>query len=380
MTENALTGARVLLPQGLASDLCIVIKNGLIQAITPEPPNSVASIDVLGGGIILPGFIDVQVNGGGGALFNDAPNIESLRTILDAHRRFGTTGMMITLISDDLDKVAAAIDAVGQAIEADLPGLCGLHIEGPFIAPEKRGIHDAKKVQKLSQEAMRILLSGGDAPRMVTLAPEEVSAENIKQLTDHHILVCAGHTNASFDAMAHAFSQGVTGVTHLFNAMSPLHARQPGAIAAALESSAWCGIIVDGKHVHPAMLRMALRAKTDRRFMLVTDAMPAVGTDVDHFMLAGQRIDIKDGTCLAADGTLAGANLTMIDAVRNATSMLGITLDEAVAMASANPAEFLGMSGQRGTIATGMRADLIHVSDDLEVAATWIGGDKASAI
>ncbi len=381
MKTSALVNARILTDAGFVDGASVLVKGEQIAALSfdDRTHNDCDEIVDLGGGVLLPGFCDIQVNGGGGILFNDDPSVETATAIAKAHRAFGATSLLPTLISDDLDKIAKAIAAIDEAVAQNAPGIAGLHIEGPFLNEEKKGVHDASKLKRLTPEALDLLTSAKNATVVVTLAPELASGEQIEVLVRKGVRVCAGHTNATYDEARRAFGAGVSGVTHLFNAMSPLRSRSPGIIAAALESSAWCGIIVDGKHVHPAMLRLAIRAKKDRRFMLVTDAMPGVGAQIDHFYLAGRRIDIRNGECLAEDGTLAGASLTMIDAVKNAMSMLGLGLDEASRMASASPAAFLGADHVFGSITAGKRADLVCLSPDLDVKTTWIAGALASA-
>lgn len=371
----------IVTPGGIVERGSVEVREGRIAAVA----NSVAAdranggfID-LGGDYLLPGFVDVQVNGGGGVLFNDDPSAATAVRIAQAHRAFGTTRLLPTLISDDLDKVEQAIKAIDGAVASDTPGIAGLHLEGPFLNVEKRGIHDERKLRPLSDEAMGLLTSAEHAQVVVTLAPERARLDQIAHLVECGVKVCIGHTNATFDQALSALEAGVSGFTHLFNAMPALQSRNPGVIAAALESSAWCGLIVDGKHVHPAMLRLALRAKADRRMMLVTDAMPSVGADIDHFHLNGQRINVADGVCLSENGTLAGAALSMIEAVRNAMTMLGLGIEEASAMASLMPCSFLGIAESAGSIAPGRQADLLRVSPELAIRQVWISGIEQAA-
>ena len=278
------------------------------------------------------------------------------------------------MISDDLDKVEQAIRAIDGEVGRNTPGIAGVHIEGPFLNVEKRGIHDERKLRRLSDEAVGILTSAEHAQVVVTLAPERARPDQIAHLVECGVKVCIGHTTATFDETRSALAAGVSGFTHLFNAMPAMQSRNPGAIAAALESSAYCGVIVDGKHVHPAMLRLALRAKSDRRLMLVTDAMPVVGAAMDHFYLNNRRIKVADGVCVSEDGTLAGAALSMIEALKNAMTMLDLGIEAASEMASRNPCSFLGIADRAGSIAPGRRADLLRVSPDFEIRQVWIGG------
>jgi N-acetylglucosamine-6-phosphate deacetylase len=329
----------------------------------------------LGGGLLLPGFIDLQVNGGGGVLFNDAPSVESIRAIGAAHRRFGTTAFLPTLISADLDIVARAIAAVRTAIAAGVPGVLGIHIEGPFLNVARKGVHDPAKLRELGPSGLGLLSSLRGGRTLVTLAPEMTTPELIEQLVAAGVVVSAGHTNASYAEIRAALAHGLTGFTHLFNAMSQLTGRAPGAVGAALDDQqSFCGIIVDGAHTDPVVLRIALRCKPLDRFILVTDAMPSVGTNQGWFELQGRRIDVRDHACWDEDGRLAGSNIDMASCVRNAVGMLGVPLPQAVRMASQVPAEFLGVAHEYGRIAAGQRANLVLTDDELNVHETWIDG------
>ena len=344
MTVTALTNARILSAGGWLDDHALVIAGDRIDSVTP-----VAALDraidriELAGGVLIPGFIDTQVNGGGGVLLNDYPTVDAITTIAKAHRRFGTTGFLPTLISDDLDVVAAAIAAVDAAIVAGVPGVLGLHIEGPFLNAAKRGIHDDLKFRRVDADAVALLSSLAHGKTLVTLAPELAGAGMIAALVANGVLVAAGHSLASYDDMQTAFAEGLTGITHLFNAMSQLESRSPGLVGAGLEhADCICGIIVDGHHVHPASLRIAYAARGAEGLMLVTDAMPSVGSTDRQFALGGQVITVIDGVCRGPDGTLAGSDLDMATAVRNALAMMDVDLKTASVMASAVPAKFLG--------------------------------------
>jgi len=373
----ALINGRVLREDGFAEGQCVLLGNGRILDIVAPSDRRVRRAERydLGGQLLLPGFIDSQVNGGGGVLFNDAPSVESIRAIGRAHRRFGTTGFLPTLISADLDIVARAIAAVRSAIEAGVPGVLGIHIEGPFLNVARKGVHDPAKLRELGPSALGLLTSLRGGRTLVTLAPEKTTPQMIEKLVAAGVVVSAGHTNATYAEISTALRHGLTGFTHLFNAMSQLTGREPGTVGAALDDPAsWCGIIVDGEHTAPVVLRIALRCKAHDRFMLVTDAMPSVGTNNDSFELQGRRITVSGSTCLDEDGRLAGSNMDMATCVRNAISMLGLSLPEAVRMASQGPAEFLGLAHDTGRIAPGLRADLALADDALNVLETWIAG------
>ncbi|WP_156367729.1 N-acetylglucosamine-6-phosphate deacetylase [Brevundimonas sp. Leaf363] len=371
---QALVNGRIVVDGELREGLSVVLDGDRIAAVTNAPPLDAEVYD-LEGRVLAPGYIDVQVNGGGGVLFNDDPSVETVATIAAAHRRFGTTGLLPTLISDDLDVIAAAIAATDAAIKAGVPGILGVHIEGPFLNMDRRGVHDATKIRRLDDAALGVLSSARHGRTLVTLAPETTTPEMTRALAARGVRICAGHTDADYETLKAAFSNGVTGVTHLFNAMSPMTSRAPGAVGAALENQdAWCGIIPDGWHVDPAVLRIALACRPHDRFMLVTDAMPGVGSPEDHFMLQGRRVTVADGQARLPDGSLAGSDLDMAGAVRNAVAWLNLTLPQAVEMASASPAAFLGLEAQTGRIAPGLRADLVELNSDLSVRRSWIAG------
>jgi N-acetylglucosamine-6-phosphate deacetylase len=376
MTEVLING-RVLTPRGLEA-ATVVIEGERIAEVRPAAAGE-RGLD-LAGGYLLPGFIDAQVNGGGGALFTDTPTVATIATIGAAHRRFGTTGFLPTLISDDLAAVATAIGAVDEAIAAGAPGVLGIHIEGPFLSSDRKGIHDASKFRILDDAAFDLLTSLRHGKTLVTLAPEATTPQMIRRLVDAGVVVAAGHTNADYDTIRAALDAGLSGFTHLFNAMSPLTSREPGAVGAALEDEAsWCGLIVDGRHVHPAVLRVALRARRRDRFMLVTDALSSVGMAEKSFTVQGRAIRVVDGVCVDENGTLAGSDLDMASAVRNIMAIAGLTVAEAVAMASAIPAAFLGLSETFGAIAPGRQADLVLTDEDLRVRRTWINGQPEAA-
>ncbi len=377
MSIDALLNARILTDEGFVDGMAVLLRAGKILAIVPanDAHTRVARPHDLGGAMLLPGFIDTQVNGGGGVLFNDAPTVESIRTIGAAHRRFGTTSFLPTLISDDLRVVAQAIAAVDAAINAGVPGVTGIHIEGPFISETRKGAHAAAHIRALLPEHVPLLSSLRHGRTLVTLAPEHTTVATIAMLAAAGVVVAAGHSNAAYADIGAALAHGLTGFTHLFNAMSPLQSRAPGVVGAALhDQNSWCGIIVDGWHVDPVVLQIALRAKRRDRFMLVTDAMPIVGSDANEFQLQGRRIHVHEGQCIDEQGTLSGSALDMASAVRNAVRMLGISVIDAARMASTWPAEFLGLGKELGHIKPGYRANLVAVDDDMRVLDTWIDG------
>jgi N-acetylglucosamine-6-phosphate deacetylase len=375
--RSVLVNGRILTGAGLVSGSAVLISGARIEAVThlDDPRCRDAVVVDLAGQILLPGFIDVQVNGGGGVLFNDDPSLASIRAIGAAHRRFGTTGFMPTLISDDLDTIAQAIAAAQSALDSNVPGVLGIHIEGPFLNWERRGVHDEKHLRLLESGLVSLLCGLKSGRTLLTLAPEMTTTDMIAVLTQGGVLISAGHSNATYAETVAAIAHGVRGFTHLFNAMARLEPRQPGIVGAALyDTGTWCGIIVDGHHVDPVMLKLALRCKRHDRFMLITDAMPPVGSSLSSFVLQGKTISVAGGVCSDESGTLAGTALDMAAAVRNAISMLDLDIAEAARMASEYPAEFLGLGHELGKIEPGYRANLALLDDDLNVQRTWIEG------
>jgi N-acetylglucosamine-6-phosphate deacetylase len=374
--QTALINGRVMTDRGAVEDRVVLVEGGRIAGVVRriDVPADAARHD-LGGRMLLPGFIDTQVNGGGGVLFGDSPSVETLRTIARAHARFGTTGFLPTLISGDLGQIRAAIAAVEAAMEAGVPGILGIHIEGPFLNPARKGIHDSANFRPLDTAAFEVLTAFKRGKTLVTLAPEQTTPDRIAALVKAGVIVAAGHSDATYAETRAALDHGVTGFTHLFNAMSPLRAREPGVVGAALEDAgSWCGIIADGHHVDPAALRIALAAKGPDKLMLVTDAMPSVGAATKTFVVQGRTITVVDGACRAPDGTLAGCDLDMATALRNAMRLMHVDLAEAVAMTSSNAAAFLGLERDIGAISAGRRANFVAADDALQISEVWIDG------
>lgn len=381
--KTVLRNARILAGDEFRDDLAVVIEDGVITALVSDAAPQLGSADEqvdLGGGWLLPGFIDAQVNGGGGVLFNNTPDVDSLRTLAAAHRRFGTTGLLPTLISDDVEVMRTAIAATREAIAAKVPGVLGIHLEGPYIAPSRKGTHNPEKFRVPDADEIAMAASLDNGVTLLTLAPERVPLESIRALVERGVIVAAGHTAATYEEARAGLDAGIRGFTHLYNAMSPLTGREPGAVGAALEDrDSWVGIIADGVHVHPASLRVALAAKPRGKVMLVTDAMPPVGADDPSYELYGEVITAVDGVVRNAAGSLAGSALDMATAVRNAVQQLGLPLEEAARMAARYPAQFLNLDDRLGEIAVGYQADLVLLDDALQVRSTWIAGQREDA-
>jgi N-acetylglucosamine-6-phosphate deacetylase len=358
-------------------DAGVVMTDGRIERVVPtaELPGDLPVHELPQGVWLAPGFIDLQVNGGGDVLFNDAPTPQTIRRIVAAHRRFGTTALLPTLISDSPEIMNSAVAAVEELSGVD-PSVLGIHLEGPFLSPEKAGVHAPRHIRRPTANDLDLITAPRRGVTLVTLAPEQVPSNFIGTLARAGVRVALGHSMATYAQTREAIAAGLTGFTHLFNAMRGLDSREPGPIAAALDcADVWYGLIVDGIHVAPAMLRLALRGRG--RPILVTDAMPPVGGTQGTFTLNGDKISVSDGRCTRQDGRLAGSCLDMASAVRNCVRLLGISLTDALRFASTHPAEFLGLGAKLGSIAPGLRADLVAIDcQSVEVRHTWVAGER----
>ena len=379
--RQALCAERIFDGQRWHANAAVFIQESRVARICPqdEVPRDCAVQQLPAGAIVVPGFVDLQVNGGGGLLLNDNPTPDAMRAIARSHRRFGTTALLPTLITDTREKTLAAIRAARKI--AGEEGILGLHLEGPFINPARAGVHAREHIAQAQSDDLDWLRPLGEIGHsLVTLAPECVPEGFIRSLVDAGIRVAAGHSEASTEVILRAMGEGLTGVTHLFNAMPPFRGRDPGLVGTALaERGLTAGLIVDGIHVNPVSVRAAFAAKGADAIMLVTDAMPTVGAATCEFQLVGRRIALHDGRLLAEDGTLAGAHLDMAAAVRNAVRVCGIPLEDALRAASRTPSRFLGLETERGALGAGSEADFVALDSDLFVLATWPGGSRATA-
>ena len=361
-------------------DTAVMVRDGgIIGLASPgEIPSGWTQSRVPASVFVTAGFIDLQVNGGGGILLNDQPTADGMRAIARAHRRYGTTACLPTLITDTREKTRSAIAAARSLAGRD--GVLGLHLEGPFISPRRPGVHRPDRiVQPRAGDLEQLCELAGAGRSLVTLAPECVPAGFVMTLASAGVRISIGHSEASAAVVAQAVAEGATGVTHLFNAMPPFSAREPGIVGTALsEPRLTAGLIVDGIHVDPVSVRTAFAAKGAGRIALVTDAMPTVGTSLDRFDLVGRSIKLVDGRLTTEEGTLAGAHLDMASAVRNVVRLAKVPLEDALRAASLTPAQFLGVENERGAIVPGARADLVALTDKLTVAATWIDGEIES--
>jgi N-acetylglucosamine-6-phosphate deacetylase len=381
---TAITGARIFDGDLWHEGSALLIDDGKVAAIVPhrEVPADVRAVpmDDLS---LVPGFVDLQVNGGGGVLLNEQPDLEGIRTICAAHARFGTTGLLPTLITDNRTVTSQTIAAGLAAQQAAVPGFLGLHLEGPHLSVARKGAHDPALIRPMEDAdlARTIDARKGLDALLMTLAPENATNAQIAALHAAGVTVSLGHSDCGYGTASAAVEAGARMMTHLFNAMSPLGHREPGMVGAALDLGHLnAGLIADGFHVHPASIAAALRAKRGPgRIFLVTDAMSTIGTDMKSFFLNGREIFREGGRLTLADGTLAGADIDMASCIRYMRDHVGIDLEEALRMASLYPAEAIGMTGRKGRLTHGHDADFAVIDDNVDVLSTWIAGTPVFA-
>lgn len=350
----------------------VVVENGLIKSIEQRNKRAKQHID----GLLCSGFIDLQVNGGGGALLNTHRDVDGIEAIFAAHHNYGTTAMLPTLITDTAAVMASAADAIADAIAQKSAGIIGVHFEGPHLSVAKKGAHSEAFIRPISDAEWSVLAREDLGQIKVTVAPENISCDDIKRMVELGVIVFLGHSNADFKTAQAALDAGATGFTHLYNAMSPMTSREPGMVGAALLNDyATCGLIVDGLHVDYDACRLALKTKPKGSVVLVTDAMSVVGTDIERFAFFDREI-IRTGNQLnSTTGELAGSALDMIQAVANTVKYVGVPIEEALRMASLYPAKCLGIEKEYGQLIAGARADIIAIDDNWQVTQSWIGGE-----
>lgn len=377
---KAITGALVFDGESWQVGSALLIDRNKVVGLAPcsEVPTHAHLVKV-DGRLLAPGFIDLQVNGGGGVLLNENPTMAGIETICSSHAKFGTTSLLPTLITDTRDVTMRALAAGVAARQRAVPGYLGLHMEGPHLSLEKRGAHDANLIRLMNSDDLAQLLAHADevGVLLTTIAPENVTQEQVSRLSEGGVIISLGHTNASYETSIRYAEAGATLVTHLFNAMSALGNREPGLVGATLDlGSLSSGIIVDGVHVDPASLRVAIRAKRrPGHLFVVTDAMSTIGTDMKSFTLNGRRINRDNGRLTLSDGTLAGADIDMISSVRQLRSTSGLPLEDVLKMASLYPAEAVGVSDRKGFLKEGYDADFVVLTPELDLESTWIAGN-----
>ena len=361
----------------------LIIMNGKVVEIIPEEKVDPSTDQiVLAGGLLTPGFVDLQVNGGGGVLFNDNPSLENLKTICEAHAKLGTTSIMPTLISDSPEVHKRAISVIIDALYYPIKGLVGLHLEGPHLAVARKGAHEERFIRPMKELDCLELESLANKVRnlMLTIAPEAVSPQQITRLSNAGAVISLGHTDCTFNQAADAVDAGATCATHLFNAMSPFGSREPGLVGAVLNSGKlFSGIIADGFHVNKISINLALQAKkAPGALFLVSDSMSTVGSEQTHFFLNDRLITRSQGKLILEDGALAGADISLSDAVRYMVNEVGILQDDAIRMASLIPAKVLGLESEIGCLVPDAQADFLWMKNDLEIEKVWVGGREQS--
>jgi N-acetylglucosamine-6-phosphate deacetylase len=380
MRSFAISAPKIFDGEAWHEDAAVLVRDGDVEAVVARSKIPAGTIVARTNGVLAPGFVDLQVNGGGGVMLNDRQDVETIRTICAAHVPFGTTALLPTLITDTPEITARAVDAGAAAAKAGVPGFLGLHLEGPHLSFARKGAHDIRLIRPMTDTDEAFLLDArARLPALLTtVAPESVEPERVARLAGAGVVVSLGHSD-THHATARAYAEaGASMVTHLFNAMSQIGNREPGLAGAGLScGTLWTGLIADGFHVDPATVGIAMRAKIGpARIFLVTDAMAPTGTDMTSFTLNGRTIFRNGGRLTLEDGTLAGADLDMISAVRFMHRSIGLDLGEALKMASLYPAMAMGVEVRHGRLAGGSRADIVQLSDHLDVEGVWIGGDK----
>lgn len=370
MASIRLLAQRLFDGENYHKDKVIVIDDGIISRFDDDINNFTNKVN----GLVVPGFIDLQVNGGGGVLFNTTPTLAGVKSIMAAHASFGTTAMLPTLITDTISVMAKAADAIADAIANDEPGIMGIHFEGPHLSVAKKGAHSECFIRDISDEEWQILERRDIGKILVTLAPETVSPKDIQRMVAAGIYVSIGHTNANYQQAQSAVGAGATGFTHLFNAMSTIQGREPGVTGCALlNDNTFCGLIVDGHHVDYVSCQLALKTKPQGKVFLVTDAMPPVGTEAKSFAFFDRQVYLEEGKLTASTGELAGSVLDMATAVKNAHQHLKLPLEEALRMGSIYPANYI-QAEQYGQLLPKKRANFVVLNDDLTVNSTWVAG------
>jgi len=375
--KQAITGSKLFNGKKFIEHKALLIDDQHIAGIVNEdaiPTNY--QVQKLDGGILSPGFIDLQVNGGGGKLFNNSPDKESLNTIISAHQYFGTTSIMPTVISDSLNILQKCTDIISNEINNN-HSLLGIHIEGPFFNVKYRGVHQKQYINTINASYLNLFETLNKFPVMLTLAPECISIKQLKHLKSLGFKILAGHTDANYDQLEEAVKYGLDGFTHLFNAMGQISAREPGVVGSALdfdETSA--SIIVDLHHVHPSLINLSFKQKPKGKLFFVSDSMATINHGEPSFELYDEVVSESNGRIINSEGKLAGSSITQIDAIKNAYQKCSIPLENAISMATLYPAEYLGVSDYIGQLKKGYRADLAHFDSNFHVQNVWLAGKQ----
>jgi len=375
--KTALKGARIFSGEEFFEKKALLLEGETILEIVDDSkiPNDF-ECQKLNGGILSPGFIDLQVNGGGGKLFNNSPDKDSLNTIIGAHQHFGTTSIMPTVISDSLNVLQKCTDTISDEINHN-HSLLGIHIEGPFFNVKYRGVHQKQYINTINATYMSLFETLDKFPVMLTLAPECISIKQLKSLKKLGFKILAGHTDANYDQLEEAVKYGLDGFTHLFNAMGQISAREPGVVGSALDfDEASASIIVDLHHVHPSLIQLSFKQKPKGKLFFVSDSMATINHGEPSFELYDEVVSESKGRIINSEGKLAGSSITQIDAIKNAYQKCNIPIDSAISMATLYPAEYIGVSDYLGQLRSGYRADLAHFNSDFQIQNVWVAGKQ----
>ena len=375
--KKAIKGARIFCGKDFADNHALLYENEeIIEIVNESEIPQDFEIQNLNGGILSPGFIDLQVNGGGGKLFNNSPDKESLDTIISAHQYFGTTSIMPTVISDSLNVLQKCTDTISQEIDNN-KSLLGVHIEGPFFNVKYRGVHQKQYINTINATYMNLFKTLDKYPVMLTLAPECISIKQLKSLKSLGFKILAGHTDANYDQLEEAIKFGLDGFTHLYNAMGQISAREPGVVGSALDfDEAWASIIVDLRNVHPSLIKLSYKQKPEGKLFFVSDSMATINHGEPSFELYDEVVSESKGRIINSEGKLAGSSITQIDAIKNAYQNCNIPLESAISMATLYPAEYLGVSNYLGKLKKGYRADFAHFDSDFKIQNVWVAGSQ----
>ncbi len=376
----ALTHGRIYTGHEVLDNHAVVIVDGMIERVCPlnELPAGTDTREV-NGALIAPGFIDLQLNGCGGVQFNDditAITVETLAVMQRANQKSGCTSFLPTLITSTDELIKRAVDVMRAYLAQNANQALGLHLEGPWLNPLKKGTHDPALIRQPDSALVNFLCENADVIAKITLAPEQVDSAIIHRLSKAGIVISAGHSYATSDEARRGISAGISFATHLYNAMPPVTGREPGLIGALFDSpEVYCGIIADGLHVNYVNIRNAKRLKGDK-LILVTDATAPAGAAIDQFIFAGKTIYYRDGLCVDEQGTLSGSALTMIEAVANSVEHAGISLEESLRMATLYPARAMGVEDKLGSVTAGKVANLTVFTRDYQIIQTFVNGDE----
>ena len=354
----------------------VIVENDLIKAVVPEEelPHGIQQVN-LNGNNLTAGFIDLQLNGCGGVMFNEQTTVGTLEIMQATNLKSGTTSYLPTFITSPDEGMKSAVKVMRDYLAKYRNQALGLHLEGPYLSKEKKGVHREEYIREITPEMKTFLCDNADVITKITLAAENPTTQCIADFVEKGIIVSLGHSNATYEVANQAIAKGISFATHLHNAMSPISSgRAMGVVGAVLDSDLYAGIIVDGLHVDFGNVRIAKKVKGDK-LCIVTDATAAAGSDIESFIFVGKTVYVRDGKCYDANGTLGGASVTMIESVQNAVKEVGISLDETLRMCNLYPARAIGVDDHLGSIEAGKIANLTVFTHDFKVIGTAVNGE-----